>query len=118
MLQIEPAIDEIVNRYYYEVVGPFWPPERKLIEQFSGLPFPFQEIDPPKFEMTASWDLDHLLGYFRTWSSTQRFIAAKGSDPIEQIKDDLRDAWGDPQRIRNVIWPLVLRVGLNMVWTR
>ena len=118
LLHIERAIDDIVNRYYYQVVGSFWPPERELVEQFGDLPFPFDEIDPPKFEMTASWDLDHLLGYLRTWSSTQRFIAAKGSDPIEQIKDDLRDAWGDPQRIRNVIWPLVLRVGLNMVWTR
>ena len=29
LLQIEPVIDEVVNRYYYEVVGPFWPPERE-----------------------------------------------------------------------------------------
>src|SRR5881296_1212973 len=63
LLQIEPAIDEVVNRYYYEVVGPFWPPERKLVEQFSDLPFPFQEVDAPKFERTAQWDLEHLGGY-------------------------------------------------------
>ncbi len=94
LLHIEPAIDEVVNRYYYEVVGPFWPPERKLVEQFADLPFPFHEIDAPKFEMTAQWNLDHLLGYLRTWSSTQRFIAAKGSDPLEQIIDELRSAWG------------------------
>src|SRR5881396_1266583 len=74
LLQIEPAIDEIVNRYYHEVVGPFWPPERKLVEQFADLPFPFHEIDSPKFEMAAHWNLHHLLGYLRTWSSTQRFI--------------------------------------------
>ena len=98
LLHIEKAIDEVVNRYYYEVVGPFWPPERKLVEQFADLPFPFQKIDPPKFEMTASWDLDHLLGYLRTWSSTQRFIAAKGDDPLEQISDDLRRAWGTPAK--------------------
>src|SRR6059036_4241657 len=55
LLHIEPAIDEVVNRYYYEVVGPFWPPERKLVEQFADLPFPFHEIDPPEFEMTAQW---------------------------------------------------------------
>ena len=42
LLHIEQAIDEVVNRYYYEVVGPFWPPERKLVEQFADLPFPFQ----------------------------------------------------------------------------
>jgi SAM-dependent methyltransferase len=49
LLHIEPVIDEVVNRYYYEVVGPFWPPERKLVEQFANLLFPFHEIDPPKF---------------------------------------------------------------------
>jgi SAM-dependent methyltransferase len=113
LLHIDPAIDEVVNRYYYEVVGPFWPPERKLVEQFADLPFPFHEIDPAKFEMTASWDLEHLVGYLRTWSSTQRFIAAKDSDPLQQITDDLSNAWGDPQQIRKVVWPLTLRVAVN-----
>jgi SAM-dependent methyltransferase len=111
LLHIEPAIDEIVNRYYNEVVGPFWPPERELVEQFADLPFPFHEIDPPKFQMTTQWNLDHLLGYLRTWSSTQRFIVAKGSDPLEQIADELRRAWGDSQQTRKVIWPLILRIG-------
>jgi SAM-dependent methyltransferase len=110
LLHIEKAIDEVVDRYYYEVVGPFWPPERRLVEQFADLPFPFKEIDPPKFEMTASWNLDHLLGYLRTWSSTQRFIAVKGSDPLEQITDDLRSAWGKPEQTRSVTWPLTIRI--------
>jgi SAM-dependent methyltransferase len=113
LLQIEPAIDEIVNRYYSEVVGPFWPPERKLVEQFADLPFPFHQIDPPEFEMTARWNLDHLLGYLRTWSSTQRFIAAKGTDPLDQITNDFGSAWGEPQRIRSVTWPLVVHIGVN-----
>ena len=111
LLQIEPAIDEVLNRYYYKVVGPFWPPERKLVENFANLPFPFHQIDPPTFEMTASWNLDHLVGYLGTWSSTRRFIAAKGDDPLEQITDDLHDVWGPPEQTRKVIWPLILRVG-------
>jgi SAM-dependent methyltransferase len=113
LLQIEPAIDEIVNRYYYEVVGPFWPPERKLIENFADLPFPFHKIDPPKFEMTAQWNLDHLIGYLGTWSATQRFIAARGRDPLEQIADELRSVWGAPRETRKVTWPLTLRVGIE-----
>jgi SAM-dependent methyltransferase len=113
LLHIEPAIDQVINRYYQEVVGPFWPPERRLIEQFVDLPFPFQQIHPPKFEMTASWDLDHLVGYFRTWSSTQRFIAAKGADPLQEISAELGSAWGPPKRTRDVNWPLTLRVGVN-----
>jgi hypothetical protein len=117
-LHIEPTIDEVVNRYYYEVVGPFWPPERQLVEQFADLPFPFHEIDPPKFEMTAQWDLDHLVGYLRTWSSTQRFIAAKSADPLEEVSDQLRNAWGNPQRMRKVVWPLIVRVGVRQTSER
>jgi len=113
LLHINPAIDQIVNRYYFEVVGPFWPPERKLVEQFADLPFPFHEIDPPEFEMTAQWNLEHLLGYLRSWSATQCFIAANKRDPLEAIADDLRAAWGDPGQMRKVVWPLILRVGIN-----
>jgi len=112
LLQIEPAIDEVVNRYYSEVVGPFWPPERELVEHFADLPFPFHKIDP-KFEMTVQWNLNHLIGYLGTWSATQRFIAARGGDPLEQITDELRNVWGDPQKTRKVVWPLILRVGMK-----
>jgi SAM-dependent methyltransferase len=113
LLHIESTIDEIVNRYYYEVVGPFWPPERKLVENFDHLPFPFREIDPPKIEMTTQWDLDHLIGCLRTWSSTQRFIAARGDDPLKQVIDELRSASGTPEQGRKVIWPLILRVSVK-----
>jgi SAM-dependent methyltransferase len=113
LLHIDSAIDEVVNRYYYEVVGAFWPPERRLVEQFADLPFPFPGIDALKFEMIAHWNLDHLLGYLRTWSSTQRFIAARGYDPLEQIIDDLRIIWGPPEQMRKVTWPLTLRIGVN-----
>jgi SAM-dependent methyltransferase len=113
LLHIEPAIDEVINGYYHEVVGPFWTPERKLVEQFADLPFPFHEIDPPKFEMTAQWNLDHLTGYLRTWSSTQRFIGARGTDPVQEIIHQLRAAWRPAEQIRKAIWPLTLRVGVN-----
>ena len=113
LFRVEPAIDEIVDRNYSEVVGPFWPPERKLVENFADLPFALHEIEPRKFEMTAQWNLDHLVGCLRTWSSTQRFISARGSDPLQEINDDLRSAWGDPQQTRKVMWPLVLRIGVK-----
>jgi SAM-dependent methyltransferase len=113
LLQIEPTIDQIVNRYYYEVVGPCWPPERKLVENFGDLPFPFHKIDPPEFEMTARWNLDHLIGYLGTWSATQRFIAANRRDPLEEIAAELGAAWGDAKQSRRVVWPLTLRVGVK-----
>jgi SAM-dependent methyltransferase len=113
LLRIEPAIDEILNRFYHEVVGPFWLPERKLVENFTDVPFPFHEIDPPKFEMTTQWDLDHLIGCLGTWSATQRFIAETGVDPLEQINDELRTVWGDSRQTRKIRWPLTLRIGVK-----
>ena len=113
LLHIEPEIDAIVNRYYTDVVGPYWPPERLLVERFAELPFPFQELTPPTFEMTAQWNCDHLLGYLWTWSSTQRFVASQNRNPLEAIADDLRAAWGAAEKPRLVAWPLSLRVGIH-----
>lgn len=60
---VTPEIDKLVNhRYHDEIVGPFWPPERALIQKFEQLPFPFPEIEAPRFEMAAEWNLDQLIG--------------------------------------------------------
>lgn len=111
---ITPEIDELVNdRYYDKVVGPFWPPERELVERFEELPFPFPEIRTPSFEMSGQWSMEHLLGYLRSWSSTQRFIAANNRYPLEEIAGELHAVWGDPTQSRRVVWPLILRVGIK-----
>ena len=115
LLTIGPAIDEVVNRYYYEVVGPFWPRERSLVEKFDELPFPFPGVETPRFQIVARWKLENLIGYLRSWSATQHFITAKNRDPLEEIADELRDAWGDTRQTRSVIWPLTLRVGINAI---
>jgi SAM-dependent methyltransferase len=114
------GIDEIegdeVNRlaqdYYFNIVGPFWPPERKLVEEgYRTIPFPFAEIAPPSIRMEMRWTLHQVLGYFGTWSATSRFIKANGVDPLESLSMALSRAWGDPATSRRVTWPLALRVG-------
>ena len=57
LLHIEPAIDEVINRYYYEVVGPFWPPERDLVEtDYKDIQLPFPELPHRQFEMRTRWN--------------------------------------------------------------
>jgi len=107
---INPEIDMIVYRYYSEIVGQYWPEERRLVENFEELPFPFAEIKTPPFEMVAEWSIDQLLGYLQTWSATQRFMAANKRDPLKEIDPELRSAWGEKKR--RVIWPLTVRVGI------
>jgi ubiquinone/menaquinone biosynthesis C-methylase UbiE len=112
MHHITPEIDAIVRRLYSDIVGPYWPPERKIVEEgYRTLPFPFDELAPPPFEIVHSWNLEHVLGYFGSWSSTQRYRKQVGEDPLALIADDLKAAWGDPERARDIVWPLNLRVG-------
>ncbi|HEV8542466.1 MAG TPA: class I SAM-dependent methyltransferase, partial [Verrucomicrobiae bacterium] len=108
------AVNQIVQDFYLNVVGPYWPPERKLTETgYRGIVFPLQELSTPFFRMQARWALDQLLGYFSTWSATNRFIKANGRNPIEPLAEALAKVWGDTHSPQLVVWPLALRVGVN-----
>ena len=98
--------------FYSNVVGPYWPPERTLVEEgYRTISFPFDEIAPPPFHMESRWTLEQLLGYFGTWSATNRFIKATGKNPIEPLSAALARVWGAPDAPRRVVWPLTMRVG-------
>lgn len=106
------AVNEIVQDFYWNIVGPHWPPERKLVEDgYRTIPFPFAEIQPPEIRMEARWTLEELLGYCSTWSATSRFVAANGRNPIEPLRVELAKFWGAPDSARLVTWPLAMRVG-------
>lgn len=111
-LRLRPEVDEIVKRFHDEIVGPFWPPERKLVGRaYLELPFPFEELETPVFQIEVQWTVAHLFGYLRTWSATQRFLAARGSDPVQRIESDLEHVWGDSAQEKRAIWPLTVRIG-------
>lgn len=105
-------VNRVVQRYYHDVVGTYWPPERRHIETgYRTLPFPFAAREAPPFAMTAAWDLPALHGYLSSWSASQRYREALAREPLDVIAADLRAAWGDPVRPRAVHWPLALKVG-------
>jgi SAM-dependent methyltransferase len=111
-LRISPEVDLLVRRFHDEIVGPFWPPERKLVGRgYRELPFPFEEIATPPFQIEVPWSLAHLLGYLRTWSATRRFLAANEQDPVGLIERELKHAWGNPAEEKLAIWPLTVRLG-------
>jgi ubiquinone/menaquinone biosynthesis C-methylase UbiE len=110
--EVDPQVDAVVRRYYGEVVGPYRPPERLLVEAgYRTLTFPFEELTPPSFRMTLRWDLRRVMGYLGTWSSSQRYRADRGRDPLDEVREALADAWGDEERERSVSWPLHMRIG-------
>ena len=106
------AVNACVQRFYRDTVGPYWPPERLLVEQgYRTLDFPFAEFAPPAFAMSERWALPRLLGYFRSWSATGRCIAARGVDPTLALAEELASLWGDADSERQVTWPQAIRAG-------
>jgi SAM-dependent methyltransferase len=112
------GIDSLVQEFYHDTVGPYWPAERDLVDDgYRGLAFPFLEIAPPPFSMEEQWERPHLLGYLRTWSATARYVAQTGLDPVVALEEKLAPAWADPHSPRKVTWPMALRVG-RKPWTQ
>lgn len=108
----DPAFDAVRDRLYADVLGPYWPPERRDVETgYRSMPFPFEELDVPSFELSVAWTLPEVLAYVRSWSSTQRYLAANGVDPVTEMQPELAGAWGDPAVARTLRWQLKLRVG-------
>lgn len=109
---VEPQIDAIVQHFYSDVVGSYWPPERRWVEgAYRDLPFPLRESDAPSFELRLQWDLDSLIGYIGTWSAVQRYRGDKGQDPLLALRAEMAPCWGSPVESRTITWPLHLRVG-------
>jgi SAM-dependent methyltransferase len=105
-------MDARLQRFYAETVGPYWPPERALIDDaYRSLDFPFAEIQPPPFAIEVEWTLPRLLDYLSTWSSVKRYRAAQGCDPLPALMAELAPGWGDPETARKLQWPLFMRVG-------
>jgi SAM-dependent methyltransferase len=112
MASIAPRIDAAIADFYTNVVGEYWPPERRFVESgYMNLPFPFQEVAAPALQLKMEWDLDALMGYVSTWSAVQRYKKVRGADPLAQLRERVEPVWNSGEKLRSVVWPLHLRVG-------
>lgn len=108
----DEGLDVAFREFHDGVVGPYWPPERRLVEDgYRGISFPFDETAAPEFSMEAHWTLDEFLGYVGTWSAVSRYRASVGSDALPLFEATLSPLWGARSRRRRLQWPLALRVG-------
>jgi SAM-dependent methyltransferase len=109
LCRVSDACDAIVDEFYSNFVGEFWPPQRRLIEErYAGITMPGSALESPRFHMSASWTVADMLGYLRTWSACTRYREKYGEDPVEQIEKALCGAWSTDRR--TVRWPLTLLV--------
>lgn len=110
LLRIDAAIDRVVEAFYDRLAA-FWPSERRLVEDgYRSIPFPFDEIEAPSFEIEEDWTLEQTLGYIASWSGVRALLRAEGSDALERMGRELAVRWGESP-VRRIRWPLAMRVG-------
>jgi ubiquinone/menaquinone biosynthesis C-methylase UbiE len=109
---VQPAVDEILMRYAEEILEPYWNPGILLNRRaYRDLDFPFERLPWPEFHAEARMRCEDMCRYMRTWSASQAWERSRGTNPVEEVREELMRAWGDPQAERVVRWPLHGAIG-------
>lgn len=105
-------VDGLLLEFQEETVGPFWHPNRHWVDEgYRTVPFPFEEVSTPTFELRVRWLLRQLQEYLSSWSSVAAYRRERGEDPVAPFIERLAKIWGPSDSSREVTWPLGLRVG-------
>jgi SAM-dependent methyltransferase len=108
---VDDDVNLVIERLYVELLGSYWPKRTLADHTYQDIPFPFEELPRRVFRMHMNWNLDQLIGGFRTWSASLKYKEATGNDPLDVLGPDLREAWSDPEEVKRVSWPVYLRLG-------
>lgn len=109
---IEPEVDRWLEHFYWETLAGFWPKRiHYLEERYETLPFPFEEIKPPEFEMKATWEVDNVLGFLASWSAVRKLLETQGESAFDEPAKELEHIWRKGAKKREIRWPLHFRIG-------
>jgi len=109
---IEPEIDRWLEHFYWETLAGFWPERIHYLEElYQTLPFPFEEIQPPTFEMKAEWEVGSMAGFLASWSAVRKLVEAQGESAFDEPIKELESIWKKGSEKREIRWPLHFRIG-------
>ncbi len=111
MFQAEDVeVNELIKNFY-AASSPYWDTERKYIDEgYQTIPFPFDEIETPSFQIKYRWTIEQVLGYIETWSANQHHIKKFGTSLVSKgFTDELRRLSSD-QPI-DLCFPVHMRMG-------
>jgi SAM-dependent methyltransferase len=109
-----PEVDALVHHFQYTQLNGYWPAGREYVDdEYRSLPFQWPAVVTPRFEMTARWTRDQLLGYISSWSAVERYRRTTGTDPLPSLEAQIKDVWRDTPDVRTIRWPLFVRAGLR-----
>lgn len=111
LVHSEPPIDSIIHRWNFETLAPYWEEERKQVYSFyRDLPFEFQRIPAPEFQIVVEWTTEDLIGHLGTWSALQKMKRHVGDEPFQSVIAEIKRSWGRATR-KTFTFPIVLHLG-------
>ena len=101
-LKVLGEFDRTFQRVVLHPIRDLWPPQNRLLWRgYRDLPFPYETVAAPRFEIELHWTLAQLIDYLGTWSAVKRHIAGGHPDFLREVSAALRPAWGGdgPRRV-------------------
>ena len=107
----DKSLNDLILHFYKNIIGPYWDAERKHVDtHYANVVFDFAPLSGKDFFIETQFTKEQLLGYFSTWSATQKFIKANSYSPINHIKDHLSNLWPGEEP-RPFYFSIVLKMG-------
>ena len=84
-------VNNLIQNFYFNIVGKYWDAERRFIdEKYKTIPFPFEEFDMARYEMSYTWRYAQLMGYLSSWSAVAHYKKLNNKNPLEFIDTELK----------------------------
>jgi hypothetical protein len=77
--------------------------------RFAGIELPGRELAAPALHSTVRWSARQVAQFAATWSAVPGYIAATHTDPIPDLEAAVANAFGGPDAVRELHFPLYLR---------
>jgi SAM-dependent methyltransferase len=108
LTRIAPEIDEIVERFYWDVVRPHFPQGTQYVDKsYTTIDFPGDPLPEVTFTGAVHWTLAQFLAFVETWSGARRYIEVNSDNPVEALAPQLAELWG--KDARRVEFPLFVK---------
>ncbi len=111
-LKVEGEAGKLVDKFYKDIIGSYWDPERKHIDEgYKNVDLHFKSVElNNKMAIEENWTIEQLQGYFDSWSSVQNYIEKNSSNPVPEIMEEIKSVWGSSEKLK-VTLPIFLKIG-------
>lgn len=114
-MSVDRSIDQILASTYDAKLRSMMPQVwTNLLTGHFKFPSWLSTITPPKFEMTALWDIESLHTYLNSLASVSLYRNRTRIDPVPDLMAEIRQVWPREHKVLPVVWEIMLYIGYKL----